>query len=80
MPRETIDSKARRYLAEGRLRVTGIDPHRVNATCNGERTYTLGRTNRSWWCDCPARVQCAHITALQLVTVDPLRHPDRQAT
>jgi uncharacterized Zn finger protein len=67
MPRELIDDKARRYLVEGRLRVTHVTNNRVSATCRGRASYALGRTNDHWWCECPARVRCAHIVALQHV-------------
>ncbi|HEX4519219.1 MAG TPA: hypothetical protein VH063_06520 [Gaiellaceae bacterium] len=71
MPRETIEAKAMRYLAEGRLYVHTVRPGEVAATCRGNDRYRLG-WNGSWWCNCPARIHCAHIFALQLVTV-----PDR---
>jgi hypothetical protein len=63
MTRETTESKARRYLTEARLIVT--------ATCRGQgEQYDLGHDPaRGWWCDCPARRSCAHLIALQSVTV-----------
>jgi hypothetical protein len=69
--RETIEVKARRYLGEGRLAVTHVLGDHVAAVCQGETgTYELGYTPaRGWWCDCAARRECAHLVALQLVTV-----------
>lgn len=67
--RESVDRKARRYLAEGRLRVLSEDVGAVTATCRGggATTYRLGRDRGGWWCTCPARGRCSHLTALALV-------------
>lgn len=72
---ERID-KARRLLIEGRLTVEKVDTGRgmVYATCRGDSgtVYQLGfdpRGQGSWRCSCPARTTCAHLRALQLVTV-----------
>jgi hypothetical protein len=69
--RETGAQKAARYLAEGRLTVTRASGDHIAAFCRGAGgIYPLGHEpGRGWWCNCPARVaQCAHLTALQLVT------------
>jgi uncharacterized Zn finger protein len=73
--RQSIDVKAARYLAEGRLVVLRVDGDLVEATCRGAgEVYRLGhRPGRRggwwWWCSCPARGHCCHLAALQLVTV-----------
>lgn len=70
---EGAPSKARRYLTEGRLRITGHAHGYVTATCRGDgTTYDLGFNSRYWYCDCPARSdQCAHLRALRLVVDRP---------
>lgn len=87
MPREAADQKARRYLTEGRLTVTRVEPFyrdrapsatdrlRVEATCRGSgQVYRLGYDGAVWWCDCPALSRrCAHLLALQLVTTPEAR-------
>jgi hypothetical protein len=76
-PREGMEAKARRYLAEGRLTVTyvgdGVAP--VTAECRGTDTvYRLGydASKNEWRCTCEASTtfhrRCAHVAALQLVT------------
>ena len=71
MTRETIESKARRYLAEARLTVTAVDGDLVTATCRGQgEQYDLGYDPaRGWWCTCAARGRCAHLIALMSVTI-----------
>jgi len=72
MTRETVQAKASRYLAEGRLIVTAVDGDHVTAACRGNgEVYQLGHEpGRGWWCSCSARTDaCAHLTALRLVTV-----------
>ena len=64
--------KARRYLAEGRLRVLDVDENAGTALaeCRGSGAlYTVSHDEDGWRCNCPARGTCAHVTALQLVTV-----------
>ena len=69
--RESASSKARRYLAEGRLTVEQVDGNLVRATCKGNGAiYSVGWTPSSGWsCPCPAVGQCAHLLALKLVVV-----------
>ncbi len=75
--RENRETKARRILVEGRLAVGLYDSMRVEATCRGtEEVHRLGFVSGSWWCSCPARGRCSHITALQLVAPRPLGGPD----
>jgi uncharacterized Zn finger protein len=71
MTRESVESKGRRYLLESRLTVVLVGGDVVRATCRGSgELYELGHTpGRGWWCNCPARAQCAHLLALMAVTV-----------
>ena len=71
MTREPPAVKARRYLGEARLTVTAVKDDLVIATCRGQgEQYDLGHhPARGWWCTCPARGTCTHLTALQTVTV-----------
>jgi uncharacterized Zn finger protein len=74
MTREGAREKGIRYLSEGRLIVQEIDRRKVRATCRGTGcTYDLGfdAASASWWCSCPARTRCAHLWALETVTVNP---------
>jgi uncharacterized Zn finger protein len=73
MTRENVETKGRRYVSEGRLTVTTVNPDQVAATVRGGgATYRCGH-NRGigWWCTCPAKTRCAHLVALQLVTIRP---------
>lgn len=70
---ERID-KARRLLIEGRLNIVRRDCDNIWAECRGDsgEVYTVGyddSNRRDWYCSCPAKTTCAHIKALQLVTV-----------
>jgi hypothetical protein len=69
--RESAETKSKRYLIEARLTVLGVDRDRVQATCRGSgELYELGHDpGRGWHCSCPARGRCAHLIALQTVTV-----------
>lgn len=72
--REGVEAKGRRYLVEGRLRVTRLDERTVAAVCRGGGAiYALGHDGEAWSCSCPARGRCAHLIALQLVTVPAAR-------
>ena len=74
--RETVEAKARRYLAEGRLTVTAVNGDMVAGVCRGSGAiYYLGHEpGRGWHCSCPVRSdQCAHLEALRLVTVRSAR-------
>jgi len=70
MTRESMTAKASRYLSEGRLVVTEVVGDRVTAWCRGDgEVYQLGHDlAQGWHCGCPARRDCAHLTALRLVT------------
>jgi uncharacterized Zn finger protein len=68
--REGAEAKGRRYLVEGRLRLRRVEGLLVEADCRGGGAlYELGHDVGGWWCGCPARGRCAHLVALQLVTV-----------
>ncbi len=72
MTRESVESKARRYLAEARLTVTALDRDHVTAVCRGQgELYELGHEpGRGWWCSCPVRTdRYSHLLALQTVTI-----------
>lgn len=72
-PRETIQSKAHRYLLEGRLRVLTADHRHAIAVVRGQgTTYQVeGRAPSAWRCSCPALRRCSHLIALQLVICFP---------
>lgn len=67
----TVEAKARRYLAEGRLTIRYAELREIAATCQGSapEPYELGWTEWAGWeCSCPARTRgCTHLTALRLV-------------
>ena len=68
--RESVEEKARRYLAEGRVVVELVSEDEICARCRGGGAiYKLGLEGGEWFCSCPARGRCAHLLALQLVTV-----------
>jgi hypothetical protein len=67
--KESVSDKAVRYLVERRLTVTYAKETTVRAKCDGKTgTYVLGHNaTRGWWCNCPARTECAHLVALKLL-------------
>lgn len=71
MTRETVDSKARRYLVEQRLTVTRVDGDVADAVVRGDTgEHHVGRDpGRGWHCTCQARGRCSHAAALRMVTV-----------
>lgn len=77
MTRENAVSKAKRYLAEGRLVIIETRPGYVEATARGDGAiHRLGYLRGRWWCACPARsTQCSHLRALRLVTCPDLPDP-----
>ena len=68
--RETAATKARRYLAEGRITLIDVAEFRVSARVRGDgRIYDAGYRNGAWSCTCPARSDaCSHLRALRLTT------------
>jgi uncharacterized Zn finger protein len=71
MTATSIEAKALRDVAEGRLRILSVHNGRVFAECQGERLYTTGFSNGRWWCNCPARGPCCHLVALRGVVAEP---------
>ena len=71
MSRESVEAKAQRYLISGRLNVSLAGPRRIEAFCRGDsgHCYRLGHENDTWWCSCPAKGRCCHLTALKRVVV-----------
>lgn len=70
-PRESAEQKGQRYVVEGRLTVERLDGRGIRARCRGSGTvYALGYDGEGWFCSCPARTRCAHLVALQLVSVE----------
>ncbi len=69
--RESTESKGRRYLTEGRLTLSLVAGDVVQAACRGSgEVYRCGHDPAAGWhCTCPARRNCCHLVALQLVTV-----------
>jgi len=69
----SIEEKGRRLLSEGRLTLLEVDGDRIKAECRGDSAavYDTGFSEErgEWYCSCPARSKCAHLVALQLVTV-----------
>lgn len=72
---ENVEQKARRYLAEGRIRITRVLPAGLvvaEARGSAGEAYVLGYdpAKKEWRCTCPVigrRNRCSHIAALQLV-------------
>ena len=70
MARENAESKAKRYLGEGRIVLIRVSDDRVLARVRGDGSvwlviYESGR----WSCPCPARTDmCSHLRAVRLVT------------
>jgi uncharacterized Zn finger protein len=78
--RESAAARARRLLAEGRVTVLSVRPHRVYSEVRGDsgRTHAVVYTRGRWTCPCEARTRCAHQLAVMLV-VDLDRLADRQS-
>jgi hypothetical protein len=73
MPEDAI-TRGRRLVAEGRLIVSYVSGRSITAVCRGDsgQIHRLGYDpGRQWWCACPAKTKCAHVHALQLVTITP---------
>ena len=72
-----VTAKAQLYLTTGRVLLLEVGPHRVLASVDGtgDDPYVVVWTRTSGWqCDCPAYGPCAHLQAVQTVTV---ANPDR---
>lgn len=69
--REDAQRKGERYVSQGRLVVECVSEDAVRASVRGAGaihwvTWTPGE---GWACSCEARTRCAHLVAVQLVTV-----------
>lgn len=72
MPRENYQAKGARYIVEGRVTVDVVARAAVHARVKGTgEVYDVTATEWGWSCTCPARGPCAHLYAVQLVTVRP---------
>jgi hypothetical protein len=70
--REDAQTKARRYLAEGRVRIRLLNEQSADADAEvrgSGAVYAVEHDDKGWSCDCAARTECAHIAALKCVTV-----------
>lgn len=66
--REDAQTKGRRYLTEGRLRVLYAREGSFRAFCRGQGAeYRVICEAGRWSCSCPAKTRCAHLVAAQLV-------------
>lgn len=66
--RESAATKARRYLAEGRVIVTALDAHRVEAVVRGDAVlHSCSYHAGAWACSCEARGRCSHLLAVGLI-------------
>ena len=68
---ETVDAKAQRYLAEGRLQIVAVRGDRVKGQVRGSagELYVVEHVGAGRWrCSCPSSRRCAHIAAVALVT------------
>lgn len=61
--RETVEQKADRYLAEGRVRVVSLDPVVVRVRGSVDEPYEVRFVGDVGTCSCPAQVRCAHLVA-----------------
>lgn len=70
MARENYQSKARRYVAEGRLVITAVTPTAIDATVRGAGAIysTTWHRDSGWACNCEARGECCHVAAVKLTT------------
>jgi len=76
--RESVQTKARRLLAEGRVTIVARIPGQAVATVRGTEAVHEVRWDRGrgWSCTCDAGARrCSHRTAVALVVV-----PDRSAS
>ena len=77
---ETIQEKAGRLLATGRLTVRSLTVDAITAGIVGDHgSYRVGCDPSGWYCDCPAFTRrCSHIVALKQVTLstDKRSSPD----
>ena len=68
MSRESAASKARRYLAEGRVVLVHVERGHATAVVRGDGAmHHVTVRGASWTCTCPARTRCSHQQAVGLV-------------
>ena len=73
MTRESADTKARRYLVEGRVIIREAGAGHVAATVRGDGAmWSVTYRRGGWHCPCPARGRCCHLLSVGLV-VAPTR-------
>ena len=66
--RESVETKAERYLIQGRVSIVSADDRSITASVKGDSGhYTAARNHSRWACSCPARGRCCHLLALQRV-------------
>lgn len=77
MTRESADTKAKRYLLEGRVIVTAVGPGYLEAVCRGEgHLWHQNYRSGIWSCDCPVRSDgCSHLHAVRRVVAVDLEDP-----
>jgi hypothetical protein len=81
--RESAAVKARRLLAEGRVRVLAASEEDgyISAEVRGDSASIYGcgyEPDGGWYCGCQARVACSHVLALQLIVVLEPRELDEE--
>ena len=65
-----VQAKADALLAGGRVTLFLVKFGQVHAEVRGESGPHLVALRAGYWeCDCPARGQCAHLLAVQRVTI-----------
>ena len=71
MPTETIDAKAARLLAEGRVQVVWATDGLVQGKVRGDSGVHDVRWTRTggWNCSCAAYGECSHRLAIAAVTM-----------
>lgn len=80
MSRENAAEKARRLLAEGRVRVLDAneDDRVMQAEIRGDsgRVYATGWDADGVFCSCATRtLVCSHLRALRLIALEPGERP-----
>jgi hypothetical protein len=70
---EKIESKALRYIKEGRVRIIRVmgrtDVYALVQGSDPQNPYEVRFNGQAWWCNCDAHVwRCSHVVAVQLVT------------
>jgi hypothetical protein len=71
--RESIDQKALRLIATGRVRVALVEPGRALVTVRGDSggVWRVSYRRGGWTCPCPAYGRCAHLAVALLVVGRP---------